>query len=122
MRVLPPRIAAVEVVPPKPTPVDETDRSENDAPPTSPETSPLFEDDTAPVGPSPDEEAALLSEDESGMPSPVATVAAPEPAVPLPRLEDLVAQIPQATKEVMDELFRAKFVSVRRVPPSALKL
>ncbi len=98
------------------------DSSENDVPPTSPETPPLFEDDAAPVGPSPDEEAALLIEDESGMPSPATTVAAPEPTAPLPPLDDLVAQIPAATKEVMDELFRAKFVSVRRVPKSALKL
>lgn len=44
-----------------------------------------------------------------------------EPAGPLPPLDDLVQRIPPATRELIDELFRAKFVTVKRVPKSALK-
>ncbi|HET7536190.1 MAG TPA: hypothetical protein VFJ90_07040 [Candidatus Didemnitutus sp.] len=40
---------------------------------------------------------------------------------PLPPLDDLVQRIPAPTRELIDELFRAKFVTVKRVPKSALK-
>ena len=40
---------------------------------------------------------------------------------PLPALEDLVKRISPETRELMDELFRAKFTTVRRVPAKALK-
>ncbi len=39
----------------------------------------------------------------------------------LPPLEGLVNRIPAPTRALVDELFRAKFVTVRRVPKSALK-
>lgn len=39
----------------------------------------------------------------------------------LPALEDLVKKIPAESRELMDELFRAKFTGVRRVPAKALK-
>ena len=39
----------------------------------------------------------------------------------LPALEDLVKRISPETRELMDELVRAKFTSVRRVPAKALK-
>ena len=39
----------------------------------------------------------------------------------LPALEDLVKRISPETRELMDELFRAKFTGVRRVPAKALK-
>jgi hypothetical protein len=45
----------------------------------------------------------------------------PEDTAPLPPLDDLVARIPTETRQLMDELFRAKFVTVKRVPRSALK-
>lgn len=38
----------------------------------------------------------------------------------LPSLEPLVARLPAATRTALDELFRAKFTLVRRVPESAL--
>jgi hypothetical protein len=47
--------------------------------------------------------------------------ASPEPTGDLPALDDLVERIPAATRAVMDDLFRAKFVAVRRLPPSAFK-
>ena len=39
----------------------------------------------------------------------------------LPPMEDLVKRIPAPTRELMEELFRARFVTVKRVPKSALK-
>jgi hypothetical protein len=39
----------------------------------------------------------------------------------LPPLEDLVKRIPMPTRDLMEELFRARFVTVKRVPKSALK-
>ena len=40
---------------------------------------------------------------------------------PLPPLAELVQRIPAETRAVLDDLFRAKFTSVRRVPAKALK-
>lgn len=39
----------------------------------------------------------------------------------LPAVEDVVQQIPAPTRALLDELFRAKFSAVRRIPPAALK-
>jgi hypothetical protein len=39
----------------------------------------------------------------------------------LPALEELVKRIPPESRELLDELFRAKFTGVRRVPAKALK-
>jgi hypothetical protein len=40
----------------------------------------------------------------------------------LPPLNDLVKRIPPDVRETLEELFRAKFIAVKRVPKSALKL
>lgn len=40
---------------------------------------------------------------------------------PLPKLDDMIAQIPNRVIDTLDELFRAKFESVRRVPAAVLK-
>lgn len=40
---------------------------------------------------------------------------------PLPALDDLVQRIPADVRDVLEDLFRARFVSVRRVPRKALK-
>ncbi len=34
----------------------------------------------------------------------------------LPELDDLVARIPEAVRETLDELFRARFVAVKKLP------
>jgi hypothetical protein len=39
----------------------------------------------------------------------------------LPALDTLVQRIPPAVRETLDELFRAKFTTVRRVPAKVLK-
>ena len=39
----------------------------------------------------------------------------------LPSLDELVERIPPGVREVLDDLFRAKFTKVRRIPRSALK-
>jgi hypothetical protein len=38
------------------------------------------------------------------------------PVGELPPLEDLVKRIPPATRELAEQLFRAKFIGVRQVP------
>ncbi len=45
-----------------------------------------------------------------------------ESAKALPKLEELVEKIPAETRELLEELFRAKFVAVRRVKKSDLNL
>ncbi len=79
----------------------------------------------------PDEtaEAAFLAGSRGGV-APVST--APEPATAekdnkeevtkkLPGLDELVKRIPEETRELLDELFRAKFTTVRRVKTTDLK-
>ncbi len=40
---------------------------------------------------------------------------------PLPKLDDLVQRIPPEVRDVLEDLFRARFVSVKRIPKKALK-
>jgi hypothetical protein len=47
--------------------------------------------------------------------------APPEEKGELPPMEDLVKRIPAPVREVLDELFRPHFVTVKRIPQSALK-
>jgi hypothetical protein len=77
----------------------------------------------APVGPSSEEEAAFLAHERESGAVVVAVAATPveEPAGDLPAMDDLVKRIPMPTRDVLEELFRARFVSVRRMPRSALK-
>ena len=49
------------------------------------------------------------------------TESPPEEKGDLPPMEDLVQRIPAPTRALVEELFRARFVTVKRVPPSALK-
>jgi hypothetical protein len=76
----------------------------------------------------PDEaaESAFLAETKgSSVPVPiVAQIAEVEdqaPAAPLPKLDELVNRIPAETRELLDELFRAKFTTVRRIKQTDLK-
>ncbi|HVZ65867.1 MAG TPA: hypothetical protein VG936_14975 [Lacunisphaera sp.] len=39
----------------------------------------------------------------------------------LPPMDDLVKRIPAPARAAIDELFRARFITVRRMPKSALK-
>lgn len=39
----------------------------------------------------------------------------------LPNLDELVARIPAGVREALKDLFRARFVAVKRVPKKALK-
>jgi hypothetical protein len=39
----------------------------------------------------------------------------------LPKLDELVARIPTGVREALEDLFRARFVAVKRVPKKALK-
>jgi hypothetical protein len=69
-----------------------------------------------------DEASFLASLDDEDGP------AAPPPAPvesggngPIPDLSVLVNRIPASVREIVDDLFRARFSSVRRVPAKALK-
>ena len=78
----------------------------------------------APIGPGEAEESAFLAEQRLAGPLPVAVPAPVEAAerdVPLPPMDDLIRRIPVATRELVDQLFRAKFITVKRIPASAFK-
>lgn len=83
-------------------------------------------DHAVPIGPSPEEEAAILlpgrgSEEFYGQ-TPSPEQLEPESTeASLPPLEDLVKRIPAPARDLLEELFRARFVTVKRVPSSALK-
>jgi hypothetical protein len=82
-------------------------------------------DESVPVGPSAEEEAALLAENPTGesfyAQGPAAGGSEAEPAGALPPMEDLVKRIPLPARELIEELFRARFVTVRRIPGRDLK-
>lgn len=78
----------------------------------------------APAGPSSEEEAAFLAQErEMGIVTPALmhTESPPVERGDLPPMEDLVKRIPMPTRDLMEELFRAKFITVKRIPQSALK-
>jgi hypothetical protein len=78
----------------------------------------------APVGPSSEEEAAFLAQErEMGNVTPALmhVEKPPEERGELPPMEDLVKRIPLPTRDLLEELFRAKFVTVKRISASALK-
>jgi hypothetical protein len=81
--------------------------------------------DDAPSGPSSEEEAMFLAEqreaagDEHAPPK-VAQMDIEDEKSELPPMEDLIKRIPLATRETLEELFRARFITVKRVPKSAL--
>jgi hypothetical protein len=52
---------------------------------------------------------------------PVEEEAEPADNKPLPPLSDLVNRIPPEVRDALDDLFRARFVTVKRVPAKALK-
>ena len=78
--------------------------------------------DAGAVWPDESAESAFLSERNSEVDSaaraPIAQV--PE-SDPLPPLDALVSRIPAEVRAAVEELFRGKFLEVRRVPESALK-
>jgi len=78
-------------------------------------------DEGAPIGPAPEEESVILATQRESAPAIAAPAPRPEPPAKLPPLDELVARIPHAVREALDDLFRAKFTTVRQVPLSALK-
>jgi hypothetical protein len=78
-----------------------------------------------PVGPSAAEEAAFLAQErEMSVATPPLTH---EERLPqekpgeLPPMDDLVQRIPAPVRETLEELFRARFITVKRIPQSAIK-
>jgi len=89
---------------------------------TSTEPSQSTEPNGVPPSP-PDEEGFVWPE--GAAPAEAVSVGASEADsasdAPLPTLDDLVKRIPSAARETLDELFRVKFVGVKRVDRNALK-
>jgi hypothetical protein len=82
-------------------------------------------DDGAPLGPTAEEESAFLAESRE-RPVVVARTAPVEAAETsergsLPVLADLVQRLSPEVRDTLEELFRAKFIAVRRVPKHAIK-
>jgi hypothetical protein len=73
--------------------------------------------------PPPDEEGFVWPEGaEAASEAPEQSAAAPDVVnAPLPSLDELVKRIPADVRETLDDLFRVKFVSVKRTAPSSLK-
>jgi hypothetical protein len=71
--------------------------------------------------PSPAEEAAFLGGPaEAALPAPpLSAMAAPVRATP--PLEELIQRIPAELRGTLEELFRARYTAVRRIPPEALQ-
>jgi hypothetical protein len=87
---------------------------------------PVAGDEEGPATPSEADEAAFLAEarDRGERVRPVTRETieeVEEKTATLPKLDDLVNRIPADVRDTLDELFRARFVAVRRVPRKALK-
>lgn len=80
-------------------------------------------DGGVPVGPGELEESAFLAEQQAAAPKSAASVLdeAKEHSVALPPMDDLIQRIPASTRDLVDQLFRAKFITVKRLPVSAFK-
>jgi hypothetical protein len=69
-------------------------------------------------------EAAFLADrpeaDPPAAPAETGPGAVPE-GDPLPPLDGLVQRVPENVRAALDDLFRAKFTGVRRLPPEVLK-
>ncbi|MBI4626045.1 MAG: hypothetical protein HY736_22840 [Verrucomicrobia bacterium] len=79
----------------------------------------------APLWPDESAESAMMSElgsrGETVRPAAATEAIEETDTAPLPPLDQLVKRIPPAVRATLDELFRATFVTVRRVPKNALK-
>lgn len=74
------------------------------------------------MGPSAEEEAAFLAQERENTPVALPAKAdEPEATGDLPPMDDLIKRIPAPARAVIDELFRARFVTVKRMPKAALK-
>ena len=77
----------------------------------------------APIGPGEAEESGFLAEQQTDTPKTTVPASAEtdERAIVLPPMDELIQRIPVATRELMDQLFRAKFITVKRLPIAAFK-
>ena len=79
------------------------------------------------MGPSAEEEAAFLSSERENGGSVLAATAmsvalnVDDEKGELPPMEDLVKRIPAHARDLIEDLFRARFVTVKRIPKAALK-
>jgi hypothetical protein len=87
-------------------------------------TRPSLEDGAPPPVDEAAESAFLAEAKERGevvVPKPPSEAEETHAKTPLPALDDLVSRIPADVREVLEDLFRARFVTVKRFPKKALK-
>ena len=86
---------------------------------------PLGIEDGPPLVDEAAESAFLAEARERGEPvaskSPASTAGEETSDVPLPPLDELVQRIPAEVRDTLEDLFRARFTTVKRVPKKALK-
>ncbi|PTY05906.1 hypothetical protein DB347_16345 [Opitutaceae bacterium EW11] len=94
---------------------------------TASQTAPAATDEPAPWPDDAAESAFLLEQREADNPAggsstPKADGAdSADDATPLPPMQELIDRIPPQARETLEDLFRAKFIAVRRASPDALK-
>ncbi|HTO04498.1 MAG TPA: hypothetical protein VL069_12385, partial [Opitutus sp.] len=105
------------------SPTEERTGEETEELPTE---SGLPESESTNVWPDETAEAAFLADTrgtpESVTPRREAPVNEEALATPLPKLDELINRIPAESRELLEELFRAKFTTVRRIKQSDLKI
>ena len=106
------------------TPVSEPRSSSNDAENAGQKSTPLDGDGAPNAWPDESTEAAILGElrERGEKPTPPSAAESVEESEPknLPPLDELVKRLSPAVRETLDDLFRARFVTVRRLPAKAL--
>ena len=107
------------------TPGPTTERGEQAPEPMEAAVATMPASEGEPSWPDESAEAAFLGEarerGEVVVPKKAEDVAEETTAKPLPALDALVERIPAEVRDVLEDLFRAKFVAVKRVPKKALK-
>lgn len=98
-------------------PVDRTEPVDRVDPVAAPPAETAPEEEAAAAEPSAADEASFLAgKAEAHELASVPTAPAAEPATRLPSLDEALTRVPAELREVMDDLFRAKFTTVRKLP------
>jgi hypothetical protein len=95
-------------------------------PSTTTDTPAASEEERASIWPDEAAESAFLAEardrgEAMAPPKPKEEAADDSEGKPLPPLDELVQRIPAEVRDTLEDLFRARFVTVKRVPKRALK-
>lgn len=114
------------MIPARTAPVQTAGEPRQPASSAATDSPPLSEEEGAANWPDEAAESSFLAEARNrgeavAPPKPKEEVADDSEAKPLPSLDELVQRIPAEVREALEDLFRARFVTVKRVPKRALK-